>query len=201
MNNNYEKTILNLLERVAVIEDEMKILKENQIKIDSEEVLSEKKDKSKIHATFNKNGLINELKNKVASLGIEITKASLAEGGGVITKYRDNESKKAMLRRSKNYVEKGFDWRGWHTIKSSDIKSFDSFIFSIENEGKLHFFIFSKQEFKKVLALKTTDSNDIYHFYLNKSTNNEGVSLVTDDREDSVIDMKEYYQNWNALKK
>ncbi len=140
---NYERTILELLERVAVLEDDLKVMKKEQIKADSKELHVESK---KELPTFNKDGVIKEVKNNVDSLGIEVKKASIADGGGVVTKFGNNESKKVMLRRSRNYTGKGYKWRGWHTINIKDIKPlFDRFIFSVENDGKLHFFVLYRE--------------------------------------------------------
>lgn len=196
MTNQYEKTFLNLLERVAVLEEKMEAVEKKEVKSNLKEVHAMDTNQSVAGSTFNKNTLIKELKNEMDSLGIEVNKASISDGGGVITKYGDNDSRKVMLRRSRNYSAKGYEWRGWHTIKAADVDLFDGFILSIENEGRLHFFIFSKKDFNTVLKQKQTDSNGIYHFYLNKEQDGK----TTDDREDDIINMDKYYNNWEALK-
>lgn len=192
MTNGYEKTILQLIERVTTLEERIKVLEVNQQGSDND---VKEENIKKVGTQFNKDALIKEVKHTVKSLSIDVQKASIADGGGVITKYENNEPKKVMLRRSRNYAAEGYEWRGWHTIKLDDIDVFDGFILSIENNGKLDFFVFSKNDFMKVLKQKQTDTNDIYHFYFNKTE----AGTITDDRENEIINMQDYYSNWGAL--
>src|SRR5699024_2213916 len=140
----------NLLERVATLEERMDRLEGKQAeKAEGAQENIEESDQNKSKNTYNKNALILELQNTLAPMDINVSKASPQQGGGVLTKHKNKNTQKVMLRRSRNYHVNGYKWRGWHTIKAIDIDSFDGFIFSVENAGKLHFFVFNKKDFAK----------------------------------------------------
>lgn len=58
---------------------------------------------------------------------------------------------------------------GWHSInpRNADTSRFDAYILSVEDElRKPVFFIFTPEEFRKLLDSKKADSKGLRHFYL-----------------------------------
>lgn len=96
--------------------------------------------------------------------------------------------------KSKFYHSKSFHEfpSGWHTVHKEDLINEDVnlFIFNIEFEKQFHTFLFSRQELLSFVNGKTTDQNDLYHFYFHKK---DKIIEVRDQEKDALP----FYNHWS----
>lgn len=88
---------------------------------------------------------------------------------------------------------------GWHSInpRNADTSRFDAYILSVEDElRKPMFFIFTPEEFQRLLDSKKADSKGLRHFYISRAE--AGMDRFVDWR-DGGMDMTQYRGAFNKL--
>ncbi len=194
---NYERTILELIERVSAMEEKIDLLEqENRNKENL--TLSPKKSTR----NFTKDDVIRRIREELSKYKITVRKGSNLEGGGLFLKYSDETEKHVLLKLSRNYVPTNltkfeqFKWRGWHRVVHEDVPSFEHYIFSIEHNGEIDFFIMNQEQYISLTKGKTKDANSNYYFYFVEDLNGN----IYEDR-DEINDMRLYFNNWGNLVK
>lgn len=193
----YEKTLLNLIERVNELEDKVKALESllgahhNE---DSNRTLSSEKEKTVKKTRVSKRMILQDLTTKLQSQNINYKVIT----GGIETTYHDHHPLKVLLTVSRDYgATDDYQWRSWLTINKDYLTQFDALLMAIKkNDGHIVYFILNQNELSKVLAKKQIDKAGIYHFYIDK-TKDGG---ILDIRDIPYIDMDIYLNNWQALK-
>lgn len=184
-----------LLGRLAELEKRVEVLESN--KGDGASMLVDAPEQYVATKKWNKNEVIEEIKQRASKHNIKIRKASMAEGSGVIVEDND---KKVMLRRSRDYaisnhLQDEFKFSGWSTVTDDEMSGFDAYIFAVHQNNDIHFFIFSDEDIKKFKNLKNKDSQERYHFYIAQTREGNYV----DHREDTSIDLNTFYNSWEKL--
>lgn len=189
MNNNfYEDTILNLLERVSNLEKEIIKMKNgnNHSNIETSDNNKQK--------AYSKDEIIEELKNELSTWNMIVSKRKTKEGGGLLIHNSHNIPLKVYFSSSRDYAKQNnIVFRGWHTISQEKINEFDKFIFIIQKNEELNYFVFSQSEMKNLISQKTKDSKGIYHFYFAERSNGETIDL----RDNIVLGNNK--NNWKIL--
>ncbi|QNR09098.1 hypothetical protein [Macrococcoides canis] len=185
-----------LLGRLTELEKRVEALEGN--KVSGASMLVDTPEQYVATKKWNKNEVIEEIKQQASKHNIKIRKASMVEGAGVIV---EDSNKKVMLRRSRDYaisnhLQDEFNFSGWSTVTDEEMKRFDAYIFAVHQNNDIHFFIFDDEQMKAVKNDKVNDSQGRYHFYIAQTR--EGKYI--DHREDTVIDLNKFYNNWNILK-
>lgn len=187
-NNFYEDTILNLLERVSNLEKEIIKMKNGsrQNNISSSNNYKQK--------TYSKDEVIEELTNELSTWNMVVNKRNLKEGGGLLIYNSHNTPITVYFSISKNYATaNNVVFSGWHTISEEKIEEFNSFIFIVQKEDDLNYFVFSQNEMKNLIGLKTKDNKDVYHFYFAERSNGQTIDL-----RDNIV-LKNNKNNWEIL--
>ncbi|MGK0555221.1 hypothetical protein [Macrococcus capreoli] len=185
-----------LLGRLTELEKRVEVLEGN--KVSGASMLVDTPAEYVITKKWNKNEVIEEIKQQASKHNIKIRKASMAEGAGVIV---EGSGKKVMLRRSRDYaianhLQDEFNFSGWSTVTDEEMSGFDAYIFAVHQHNDIHFFIFDDEQMKAVKNKKDKDSQGRYHFYIAKTREGKYV----DHREDTVIPLDNFHNNWEVLK-
>lgn len=150
---------------------------------------------------MSKDEIINLIKKHVEPLELTVKKAKpkLGEGSGILV-TSDFGTKKVMIRSSKDYaiqnnLTEAYLFSGWSTADKDELEEYDAYIFSVQDEDNVTFFIFNKEEMNDILKNKNTDKNKRYHFYLAKDRN--GIYL---DHRDGGIQLGHFVDAWHLLK-
>lgn len=199
----YTKIILKLVNDMLKLEEKHSQLEKKVEELEdsiSTFIKTEETESSTPAKLFSKDQTISLITLKGLKEDIDVHKASMNEGGGVITKYKDHISKKVMLKSSRNYSQKDkqLTFRAWHTLPVESLEMYDGYIFTVENGEDIELFIFTQQELKSYVMNKTptkSNGNEIYHFYFSKENNGKYV-----DRRGDEKSITKYHNNWNALK-
>ena len=181
----YEKLLLDLMEKVAVLEERIELLekKEKDSLIDYEEDTADKLSTRAL--------VMNHFENILhKSTGFSMRKAKRAEGGGLILSNGEKELK-VKLTVSKNFASEKekliYKWRSWHTLAENELDLFDFYIFAIKPDDEdPNYFVFSKQQLRDLCNRKGIDSSGRYHFYFvqtldHKTYENRDDNLPTDE--------------------
>lgn len=201
----YEKLLLDLLERVAFLEEKVSELERSQIELEINEVVdtSAKTDiagDAVVGKQSNRALVLQEVTNILRDKhGFDVQKGKRADGGGLILfKYGRKSHLKILV--SRNYmvqpVEPDYEWGGWHTFVPNENDQFDYYVFAvkIDENHPAHYFIFDKNKMSEIFGQKEADSNGYVHFYFRKRWNGK----LVDAREEEV-DMSAFYNNWNLI--
>lgn len=185
-----------LLGRLSEIEKRVEVLESN--KVDGASMLVDAPEQYVATKKWNKNEVIEEIKQRASKHNIKIRKASMAEGSGVIVEEND---KKVMLRRSRDYaisnhLQDEFKFSGWSTVTDDEMSGFDAYIFAVHQNNDIHFFIFNDEQMKVIKEKKYKDSQERYHFYIAQTREGNYV----DHREDTSIDLNTFHNSWGVLK-
>lgn len=200
-NDEIMMMLISQQNQITKLNDEMKELRKKISNYKKSEPTRLIMSKEVLEEKFDKNDIIRFIRMEMSGSNLDTLKASREEGGGVIFKNKETGQQKiSMLRRSRNYVHDNptkfsdYVFRSWHTMDASLVDNYDLFIFSVEGTitEPVNFFIFSKDEMKNILEMKSVDKNDKYHFYFIKNKNGQ----ILEDR-DYEINVKEYFNNWN----
>lgn len=188
--------LTELEERVEALEKRVKVLESN--KVDGASILVDTPEQYVATKKWNKNEVIEEIKQQASKHNIKIRKASMAEGAGVIV---EGSNKKVMLRRSRDYaisnhLKDEFKFSGWSTVTDEEMAGFDAYIFAVHHHKDIYFFIFNDEQMKDIKSRKDKDSQGRYHFYIAQTRDGQYV----DHREDTVIPLDDFYNNWSVLK-
>lgn len=194
---NYDRIIIELMDKCSNLEERIEIL-ENKL-IDKTEELA--KEGLQMNRNFTKDDVITEIKQKLSKYKITVRKGSNIEGGGLFLIDEEGVQRHVLLKLSRDYVPTNpkkfeeFKWRGWHRVVHENIPTFDDYIFSIEHDGKLDFFIIDQEEYVKLTKEKVTDKNSNYYFYFVEDKKGN----IYEDR-DEVNDMSPFFNNWENFK-
>ena len=102
----------------------------------------------------------------------------------------------ALLRNSGDYRSNDFRFNGFVSLNKSDISQYDLMLFSVnDRNNKVHWFVFPKKQFQKLLKQKKPQSNGMISIYWVQTTNGEYV----DGREKNPIDIGYAVNQWSVL--
>jgi len=194
---NYDRVILELIDKMGQLEERVTLLEQKDITTKGVASM----DIQENIRTFTKDDVIGVIKEQLSKYNITVRKASNSEGGGIFLTYPNGLEKHVMLKLSRDYVPTNskkfaqFKWRSWHRIVHEDTPSFDDYIFSIEHDEKVDFFIMNQDSYMNLTKEKVTDKNSNYYFYFVE----DQLGNVYEDRDD-LNDMKPYYNNWDNFK-
>lgn len=185
-----------LLGRLTELEKRVEALEGN--KVSTASMLVDTQEPYVATKKWNKNEVIEEIKQQASKHNIKVRKASMAEGAGVIV---ESSNKKVMLRRSRDYaisnqLQDEFKFSGWSTVTDDEMSGFDAYIFAVHQHNDIHFFIFNDEQMQIIKDKKDKDSQERYHFYIAQKRDGGYV----DHREDTPIDLNKFYNNWAVLK-
>lgn len=189
---NYEKIILELYDRVVSLEEKVTVL-ENQLT--NKEIFVKVEEppvnpSEKITRNVSRNYVMDKL--TAENPDFIITKGNRAANADILLTTDENEITYTL--KAKFYHSKSFNEfpSGWHTLHEDDLVNEDIhlFIFNVEFERSFYPFLFSRQDLLVFVKDKTTDQNNLYHFYFHVNENE--VVEVRDQKKDASI----YYNNW-----
>lgn len=189
---NYEKIILDIYERVMSLEEKVTAL-ENQLAIKEISIKEEEPpvdSSEKITRNVSRKYVMDKL--TAENPDFIITKGNRATNADILLKTNENEITNTL--KAKFYHSKSFNEfpSGWHTVNEDDLMNEDIhlFIFNVEFEKSFYPFLFSRQDLLSFVKDKTTDQNNLYHFYFHVNENK--VVEVRDQEKDASI----YYNHW-----
>lgn len=196
---NYERTILEMMERIRTLEEKVSILEEyyhEMENLDDEEVDAMTQESKESGRTSSRNEIMNILRDQY---GFKVRKGNRSEGSGiVISKSGKPYNIKVSYSRSYfDYVNEEVICSGWHTLFEKEINNpeFPFFIFVVADaEKKFHYFIFKREDIIKVFHYKVYDSNRKLHFYFRVRKDGRPFELREIEK-----DMNPYYNNWTVF--
>lgn len=163
---------------------------------------------------LNKKGSIDLIKKDVieSDADVEIIKASIKNGGGLLRVLPDQSFQKIMLRRSRNYSDPTIDvvneedvlkysFMTWFTVDADNISDFDYLLFFMHDEKKdIHYsFIFTIEEFKSLMKNKTFGKRiDIYIQQI-RATNECVITRLGQHIDNTPINVTKNLNNWRIL--
>ena len=205
MKNNFDSNsvIINILEGINELKSEVTDL---QTKIDQLLTVQEASiddtnfKRSKVRAStlslkkYDALQLINKI---IAKYNLMAKAAKRSEGSGLFIINQENGHRlHALLRNSGDYRSNDFKFNGFVSLNKSDISQYDLMLFSVnDRNNKVHWFVFTKKQFQKLLEQKKPQSNGMISIYLDQTTNGEYV----DGREKNPIDIGYAVNQWSVL--
>ena len=204
MNFDSNSIIINILEGINELKSELTDLqtKIDQLLTTQEASTDDTKSKeSKVRAStpslrkYDALQLINKI---IAKYNLTAQAAKRSEGSGLFIINQNNGHRlHALLRNSGDYRSNDFKFNGFVSLNERDVDKFDVMIFSVfDRNEKVHWFIFSKQQFQQLLTQKTKQSNGMISIYLDQKENDKYV----DGREKDPIDISYAVNQWSVLK-
>lgn len=204
MNFDKNSIIINILEGINELKSEITDLqtKIDQLLTTQEASTDDTKSKeSKVRAStpslrkYDALQLINKI---IAKYNLTAQAAKRSEGSGLFIINQNNGHRlHALLRNSGDYRSNDFKFNGFVSLNERDVDKFDVMIFSVfDRNEKVHWFIFSKQQFQQLLTQKTKQSNGMISIYLDQKENDKYV----DGREKDPIDISYAVNQWSVLK-
>ena len=204
MNFDSNSIIINILEGINELKSEVTDLqtKIDQLLTTQEASTDDTKSKeSKVRAStpslrkYDALQLINKI---IAKYNLTAQAAKRSEGSGLFIINQNNGHRlHALLRNSGDYRSNDFKFNGFVSLNERDVDKFDVMIFSVfDRNEKVHWFIFSKQQFQQLLTQKTKQSNGMISIYLDQKENDKYV----DGREKDPIDISYAVNQWSVLK-
>lgn len=204
MNFDKNSIIINILEGINELKSEVTDLqtKIDQLLTTQEASTDDTKSKeSKVRAStpslrkYDALQLINKI---IAKYNLTAQAAKRSEGSGLFIINQNNGHRlHALLRNSGDYRSNDFKFNGFVSLNERDVDKFDVMIFSVfDRNEKVHWFIFSKQQFQQLLTQKTKQSNGMISIYLDQKENDKYV----DGREKDPIDISYAVNQWSVLK-
>lgn len=188
----YEKLLLDLMEKVAVLEERIELLekKEKDSLINYKEEDTAEKISTRALVMDHFEDTLHE------STGFTMRKAKRSEGGGLILSKGEKELK-VKLTVSKNFASEkeklDYKWRSWHTLSENELDLFDFYIFAIKPDDEdPNYFVFSKQQLNDVCNKKEIDSSGRYHFYFVQTLDHK----TYEDRDDN-LPMTKYFNDFD----
>lgn len=163
---------------------------------------------------LNKKESIAIIKKEVleSAVDVEIIKASIKNGGGLLKVLPDQSIRKIMLRRSRNYSDPTlenineeeileYSYMTWFTIDSESINHFDYLLFfTYDGEKKMNYsFVFTAEEFKTFLENKTFEK--VINIYIQqvRATGEWIITRLGKNIEDIPINVTAHLNNWKIL--
>ncbi len=198
---NYERTILEMMERIKTIEERLEIWGEHNPKIENLDDRNEEGDVmtqelKKSGRILSRNEIMQILRD---NYGFNVRKANRSEGSGiVISKNGKQYNIKVSFSRSyPAYANEDVICSGWHTRLEEVINNqdFPFFIFVVADaENRFHYFIFKRQDIINVFHYKVYDSHRRLHFYFRVRKNGKPFEVREIEK-----DMSLYYNNWTVF--
>lgn len=196
---NYERTILEMLERIKILEEKVTILEgyDHELEnLDDEEVDAVTQESKESGRKLSRNEIMKILRDKY---GFNVRKGNRSEGSGiVISKNGKPYNIKVSYSRSYfDYVNEEVICSGWHTVFEKELNNqdFPFFIFVVSDaENKFHYFIFKREDIIHVFDYKVYDSNNKLHFYFRVRKDGRPFELREIEK-----DMSPYYNNWTVF--
>jgi hypothetical protein len=196
---NYERIILEMLERIKTLEEKVTLLEEynHELEVlDDEEVDAVTQESKESGRKLSRNEIMKILRDKY---GFSVRKGNRSEGSGiVISKNGKPYNIKVSYSRSYfDYINEEVICSGWHTLFEKEINNqkFPFFIFVVADaENKFHYFIFKREDIIKEFDYKVYDSNKKLHFYFRVRKDGRPFELREIEK-----DMSPYYNNWTIF--
>ena len=153
---NYERTILEMLERIKTLEEKVTMLEEYNHELenlDDEEVDAVTQEAKESGRKLSRKEIMNILRDKY---GFNVRKGNRSEGSGIVISRNGKpyNIKVSYSRSYFDYVNEEVICSGWHTLFEKEVnnKEFPFFIFVVADvENKFHYFIFKREDIINVL--------------------------------------------------
>lgn len=194
---NYDRILLELIDKMSSLEKRVKLLEKENPDIEEETLMQTQE----MIRDFTKDDVISVIQDQLLKYDISVRKGSNVEGGGLFLTFPNGTRKHALLKLSRDYVPTNprkfsqFKWRGWHRVVHEDTLTFDDYIFSIEHDGELDFFIMDQKQYLELTKGKAIDKNSNYYFYFVEDQQGN----IYEDRDD-INNMKPYFNNWDNFR-
>lgn len=188
---NYEKLLLELFERVKVLEDKVYYLENNnEPPPDEDELPDEDNVGIKITRKVSREYVMEQLKKH--NPAFNVSKGNRAAKADILLTTTHREITyilKARFYHSKSFLK---HVSGWHTVSKADVLNDDiqMYIFNVEYEEEFYTFLFSRPEFLSFIKGKSTGESDTYHFYFQIK---DGKAI---ECRDDVRDASKHLNNW-----
>lgn len=189
---DYEKIILELFSRVKELEGKVATLENKISSFEKNDNINEStEDGTKITRSISRRYVMDKLQEN--NPNFKISKGNRASGADIILTTKRKEITYTL--KSKFYHSKSYNpdyVSGWITINKNDITNEDIqfHIFNIEYEKKYYTFFFETVDLLAFIQDKSTDQNDMYHFYFHI----KGGKMV--ECRDDEKDVSQYYNTW-----
>jgi hypothetical protein len=196
---NYERTVLEMLERIKTLEEKVNSLEENNHdhkNLDNGKINKAPTEAGQSGRTLSRNEVMKILHD---NYGFNVKKANRSEGSGIVI-LKDNKSfnvKVSYCRSFDEYANEEVICTGWHTLFENDLNNpkFPFFIFVIADAAKkLHYFIFKRENIINEFKYKVLDANKKLHFYFRVRKDGRPFEVREIEK-----DMICYYNNWTVF--
>lgn len=199
---NYEKIILEMLERIKNLEEKVDMLEDfkNELEDKDYDEVTEITSETGTKVSGRKLSLIEIMKILHEKYGLNVRKGNRSEGGGIVIS-KNGKSYNIKVSFSRSYFDDAKEeviCCGWHTLFEKEINNtnFPFFIFVIADaENKFHYFIFTREEIIKEFDYKVHDANKKLHFYFTVRKDGSPVELRETEK-----DMSTHYSAWDKFK-
>lgn len=194
---NYERTILEMLERIKTLEEKVNDLEDNNI---PENLNYKADDIDSILKVKGRSSARNEIMEIFHNeYGFNVRKANRIEGSGIVI-LENSKTYNVKVSYSGSYPQFANEeviCSGWTTLSEKDInsKDFPFFIFVVADDtNKYHYFIFKQEDLINEFKYKVYDSHKRLHFYFRVKKNGSPVEVREIEK-----DMAAYYNNWKVF--
>jgi hypothetical protein len=203
---NYEKIILEMLERIKNLEEKVELLEEFRESFANTDEECEETDAVHLGNSGKENDISGKNKSRQEIMkiltneyGFSVRKANRREGSGLVaTKNGKSYGIKVSYSRSYfEYLDEELLCCGWHAVTKKDIenKNVSFYIFVVEGEKKdYHYFIFSREDLYAYCF--SQDDSPQKKVHLHFRVNREGMPY---EARDGVTDMSAHYNNWKII--
>lgn len=197
---NYDRMILELLNRVQLLEEQMSEVKaelSSQVVDDEEDDTVEEDGQEVFTRSQARERAMKQIQGKFPDY--LVGKASRKEGSGIKV-YRPNSKRPILIKfyHSKSFEHRSGDFEhSWHVVKLNDVLGtiFDLCMFSmVDSNGNWNFFIFEPDEIGIYYDENRSSDNDILHLYFAVQD-----GKATEVRENTV-NVSDHLNNWDVLK-
>jgi hypothetical protein len=203
MNMNYDKIILELMNRIQIMEEQVSLLNEKvailetdfEVDFDEEDEVSEKDEITRSEA---RDRAINIIKDNFPEYIVE--KASRKEGSGIKIISPKASSKKPTFIKFYHSKEhrSGHGHHGWHVVRLDDVIAtpIDYCLLSfVDSKGDWSYFLYNQEEIGMYYDdHRSSSSNNILHLYF----------IVKDGKakevRENTVDVTDHLNNWVVLK-
>jgi len=196
---NYERTILEMLERVKTLEEKVNILEKYidlSDNLDSEEIDDVTPVPKVSGRILSRNEIMKILRDKY---GFNVRKANRTEGSGIVI-LKNGKPYNVKVSYSGSYPQFANEeviCTGWSTQSEKDINNpdFPFFIFVVADaSNKYHYFIFKREDIINEFKEKEFDAKKRLHFYFRIKKDGSPVEVREIEK-----DMSSYYNNWTVF--
>jgi len=198
---NYEKIMLEMLERIKTLEEKVSFLEDNRnnAEADEDEEVGEVPTETK--ESGRKLSRLEIMKILSDKYGFAVRKGNRSEGSGIVaSKNGKSYNIKVSYSRSYfDYISEEVICSGWHTLYEKEIENtdFPFFIFVVSDaDNKFYYFIFKREDIIKEFDYKVYDVNRKLHFYFRVKEDGRPVEL-----RETEMDMSAFYNNWEIFSK